>query len=467
MNTKTVANKSVPSTQEICIDLPGESVRCWRSADHVKVILRKHRDVFFDINIKDGATYAIESTSDYYSPREKKLQRKSQFQDGERFHLWVGRKFKGTLVLKSGSTVIGSFEPNKLDSNDYDADPKTKPEPLMVIIGKKVLPSAFICNMNDAYGAVEAQRNIKPMFDPKLTVLSGYGTRFDYQLTLLPPEIREYVSITEANSDQIQPQVIKQLDSGVAVEGKATGIFVAPKKGQETSDLYVAMAAAANYIDGSKLINDNAFKESIGYLFEHWRSLDKITMTVRLEKRVTGKYRVIFKGRPVSKVVSQVFRGGGIGATVYQSAIVGSEKSAFLDGGFSRTGRSGFGGTRRIFLTASENFKAGMKIQAIGTIIDLVGDVNDVYFTEKGSKDLSEFIGRAGITLVEAGATAVIGSAFSAVITAVILGAVGSAGLPVVLAVAIAIVGFTIGATIVSGIDDEFKIKENFAGWVK
>jgi hypothetical protein len=467
MNTKTVANKNPPSTQEICIDLPGESVRCWRSADHVKVILRKHRDVFFDISIKDGATYTIESTSDYYSPREKKLQRKSQFQDGERFHLWVGRKFKGTLILKAGNTVIGSFEPNKLDANDYDADPKTKPEPLMVILGKKISPSAFVCNMNDPYGAVEAQRNIKPMFDPKLTVLSGYGTRFDYQLTLLPPEINEYVSITEANSDQIQSQVIKQLESGVAVEGKATEIFVAPEKGQETSDLYVAMAAAAKYIDGNKVINDNAFKESIGYLLEHWRSLDKITMTVRLEKRVAGKYRVIFKGRPLSKVVSQVFRGTGSAAIAHQSAIVGSEKSAFLDGGFSRTGRSGFGGARRIFLTVTENFRAGMKIQAIGTIIDIIGDANDVYFDEKGSKDLSEFIGRAGVTLVEAGATAVIGSALSAVMTALILGAVGSAGLPVVIAVAIAILGFNIGAMIVSGIDDEFNIKENVAGWVK
>lgn len=50
--------------QEHCIDLPGESVQCWIGGgiDKLKVILRKHRDVIFDIHLGNGKTYTLEST---------------------------------------------------------------------------------------------------------------------------------------------------------------------------------------------------------------------------------------------------------------------------------------------------------------------------------------------------------------------------------------------------------------------
>lgn len=59
--------------QELCIDLPGESVQCWRSSDNLKVVLKKHRDIIFDINLGDKKTYTVESTtSNFYSARDKK-----------------------------------------------------------------------------------------------------------------------------------------------------------------------------------------------------------------------------------------------------------------------------------------------------------------------------------------------------------------------------------------------------------
>lgn len=388
MSSKPVTGANARTSQEHCIDLPGETVRCWRSTDHIKVILRKHRDVFFDINIKAGGTYTVESKSDYYSPRDKKLLRMASFGDGEQFHLWVGRNFKGQLILRSDKNIIGTFELRKLDENEYSTDPKVKPEPLLVIIGKKDLPLSFVCKMSDPYGISVAPEIFKPEFDKKLAALKNFGTVFDYQITPEAPEIREYVAIAEAASNQIQPSVLKELNSGVAVEGKVKEIFFQPKPDQHESDLYDAMRIAANYISGNTLLNNNGVKETAGYLQENWRELDKVAMTVRIEKRVTGKYGVLFKGKPLTKIAAQMLGAAGRANIMHQRADLGSAKTAFLDGGYARSGRDGYGGTKRILMTAAKDFRGGLKIQVIGTVIDIIGDANTVYFDDKGSRDL-------------------------------------------------------------------------------
>ena len=467
MNAKTATGASARATQELCIDLPGETVRCWRSADHIKVILRKHRDVFFDINIQKASTYTIESISDFYSPRDKKLLRKVQFQDGEQFNLWIGRNFKGKLTLKSENNVIGVFEPNKIDAHEYGMDPKIKPEPLLIMVGKRELSSSFVCKVTDPHGISEAPGIFKPEFDPKLLALKSFGSSFSYQITLQPPEIKEYVAIVEATPDQIQPLVLNQLNSGVAVEGKVKDIFMLPTESELGADIYTAMRNAAIQISGNSFLNSNMFKESAGYLQENWRQLNKVAMTVRIEKRVTGKYRVIFKGKPLTKIAAHLIGAAGSARVVHERVQMGSEKAAFLDGGYTRTGRNGYGGTKRILLTAAENFHAGLKIQVVGTIIDIIGDANAVYFDEKGSKDLSEFIGRAGVTVVEAGASAVIGSVLVAIFTAIFAAVSGAVAVPVIAGMMIAVAGYVVAATIVGVIDKEFDIKANIAGWAK
>lgn len=60
--------------QTVCIDLPGESVQCWRSTDKVQVILKKHRDVIFELSLAQEKKYTVESTgSDFYNANKKKL----------------------------------------------------------------------------------------------------------------------------------------------------------------------------------------------------------------------------------------------------------------------------------------------------------------------------------------------------------------------------------------------------------
>ncbi len=466
MNAKTAASADTKTSQEVCIDLPGESVQCWRSNDNIKVILRKHRDVFFEINIKQGTSYTVESISDFYCPRDKKLLKKTTFQDGERLHLWIGREFKGKLVLKKNTTVIGTFEANKLDSKKYDADPKTKPEPLMVVMGKKELPSSLSCTANDPFGMSATQGLFKPMFDPKMSFIKSYGTDFDYQYTEQQPEVGEYVCITDALVSEIQPQVLKQLDGGVAVEGTIDQIFISPKNSQSKSDLYTAIVTAAAYISGSEFLTSNSFKETAGYFQEHWKQLDKILMRVRVEKRAVGKYRVLFKGTPLKRVVTQLL-GGPAAKKTYQRLAQGSERSAFMDGGFGKTGRAGYGGIKRMMLTVSKNFRGGMKMQIIGTVIDFVGDANTVYFDEKGSQDFTEFLGRAGVSLAKAGATAAIGSVIAAGAVAFATFIFGAAALPVAAAILVVVAGFIAAATLVDLIDESFDIKNSVAGWAR
>lgn len=464
MSSKSANAAIVPTTQDVCIDLPGEAVKCWRSSDNIRVILRKHRDVIFDINLRKDAIYTVESTSDFYSPREKKLLRKAAFFDGERLHIWVGREFRGLLTLKLNDAVIGRYEVNKLDAASYGADPKIKPEPLLIVLGQKQEAEPFACTPNDPFGIGRTQLVLSPTIEPRLQFLSKLGSQFDYTYPQETPEVKEYVVVTEVGAAEIQLQVLQQLESG-PVTGRPTELFAEPKQGSENSLLYRALGAAAMNISGNETITSNWFKETAGYLQENFRSLNKITMTIRIEKKAKGKYRALIKGKPMTQLVAQSL-GGGKAKVQHHHSALGAEKSRFIDGGFGKSGKAGYGGARRMVMTASENFRGGVKVQVVGTVIDLFVDVNSVFLDEKGSGDLSEFLGRAGVTIAKAGATAALGSAFAAVITAGLPALLAMAGLtvaPVFIVAAVVVGGYILAATIVDKIDNEFEIKESVA----
>lgn len=464
MSTKKASVATAKQTQEVCIDLPGESVQCWRSSDNVKVILRKHRDVFFDINLKKDAIYTVESTSDFYSPREKKLLRRASFFDGERFNIWVGREFAGRLVLKLNGAVLGQYEVNKLDTTSYGIDPKAKPEPLMVIMGHKAESESFTCTPNDPFGLGRTQLVLLPTVNPKLPILTDVGSQFRYALPPEQPEIKEYAVVAEVQAKEIQPQVLKQLEAG-AVSGNPTDIFNPPQKGDEDSLLYKALGAAFSHIAGNETLTSNWFKETAGYAQENWRSFNKFAMTVRIEKKAKGKYVSVIKGKPVTGLIAQALGAGKEAKVSHHRAPVGSKTSKFMDGGFGKSGKAGYGGARRMLLTTSENFRGGLKIQVIGTVIDLFVDVNSVYFDEKGSGDLSEFLGRAGVSIMKAGATAALGSVIAAVVTAGAPALFAAAGIavPVLVVAVLVVAGYILAATIVDNIDNEFGIKQSVA----
>lgn len=122
-------------------------------------------------------------------------------------------------------------------------------------------------------------------------------------------------------------------------------------------------------------------------------------MTVHIEKKTKGNYRVAFTGETISSRLSNATGRPNPIEQTRRRMPMGSPDSKGIDGGYGRTGKAGYGGFKRILLTTTKNLVDGLKIQIIGTVIDLIGDVNAVYFDEKGSKDLSEFLGRAGVSL--------------------------------------------------------------------
>jgi hypothetical protein len=135
-------------TQEHCIDLPGESVKCWVGPDKTKlsVVLRKHRDIVFDIGLKNGKSYTVEATeSDFYDAIANKCiytarHEKVTFKDGERMHVWVSRGFRGSLLLKCEGKVLAKVEPNEWDKHQHGNDPKEKPAPIIITMAAPPTP---------------------------------------------------------------------------------------------------------------------------------------------------------------------------------------------------------------------------------------------------------------------------------------------------------------------------------------
>lgn len=461
-----------PKTQRVCIDLPGEEFSCYVTEPNVEVMLRKHRDVVFDVKLGNAASYTVESSqSDFYNARDKKLvehkkKQKVTFKDGERLHIWISRDFKGKLALKQGSTLLGEYYPNQLDRTNYGTDPITKPEPMVIAMVKTASfgPTLGMCTKDDPFGVAGNQEAQKSLYESWLKDMPAHGTKIDYTRFLKPTEtahneIQEYVVVTEVMANEVQPQVKAQLERGGAVQDFPEKIFL-----PVTAE--TALAAASAQIKDTLL--ENTWKEAAGYTQEHWRQFKKLGMTVRIERKPKGKYVAVFTAQvAVSKAADTAAKqtAGAVAQKtkkLWQRAPLGSNGSAFLDGGFARGGKAGFGGVKRIFLNSASNFKSGIKIQAIDTVVDLYGDMTTV-FGENGSKDLSEFLGRAGVTLIKAGVTAALGSLLSAGIFTV----TATAATPVLLVAGLVVLGYIVVATLVDIIDSSIEGKERAAAWAR
>jgi hypothetical protein len=455
---------AAPDEQCVYIDLPGETVQCWRRSDNLRVVKRRHRDVIFDLSLASGNSYSVETsekTSEFYNTRENLLVKKATFKDGEKFVLWISRDFKGQLVLKKDGKAIGRYEPSVLDAQKYGADPKAKPEPMMIAIGKKPVEKSIIgqCTPEDPYGIANNHEAQQALFKAWLKDMPNHGTTIDYLRYAQQREVQttetEYVVVTVAEAKEILPHVLAQLD-------KNQPVLDVPEKVFAPITAASVLTIASNKF--GETLAQNAWKETAGYVQEHWKQFGKLRMNVYVEKAPLGKFRVVFKGRMLTRVAGQS-AATAAGYAMKDATIrkpMGAPSSAWLDGGYGKTGSTGMGGAKRITITAAKNFKSGMKIQMIDTVIDLYGDA-DTVFGKEGSQDLSEFLGRAGVTVAKAGATAALGSIFASVITTMGVAAMGAASAPVWLVVAAIVGGFILAATIVDIVDDSLQIKERAA----
>ena len=151
-------NKSGQSTAEpskkinkkelvVKIDLPGQPIQCWTSdVEKITVILQKHRDIIFDVDMSAGKTYTVwAEASEMYDPKAKKLihpRETLNFRDGELLHLWIARSFKGKIFLYEGKNLIGAYDVKTLDPSIESLDPAFKPAPINIILKSYKLFSA-------------------------------------------------------------------------------------------------------------------------------------------------------------------------------------------------------------------------------------------------------------------------------------------------------------------------------------
>lgn len=469
--------------QQHCIDLPGENVQCFIHKPNLEVVLRKHRDVIFDIKLKAGEIYTVYSTeSDFYNARDKLIvltKRKETvvFHDGERLNLWISRGFKGELVLKNKMQEIARYSPNQLDKTRYDEHPRTKPEPMLVKMHKNENQSLSYeqCTFDDPHGLGLLNLSLKQHVTPAIEFIKPLGMKEDYNPFLNNvPETHEFVVASIAETHEIQPHIVEQLKHVIAIEDSPDKIFAEVKVG---TDLH-------NAISGwREVIQANEFKETAGYLQENWKQMNKLGMKVYVEKKPKGGYKIILKGRSITQNLSTAVNKtlGSLAHTTkakptFTHLKTGSEELKWLGGDFERRGRATKGTFKRLMVKLGSNAKGGAKLQVIGTVIDIYFDYDKVYDTKDGSKDFSEFLGRAGVSVAKAALTAVIGSVFAAVAVSAVAsgfaaaaaaGVLASAAVPVLIAVVVVVGAYIIAANIVDWLDNKTGAKEAAANYAR
>lgn len=199
------------------IDLPGEppKSKLWCGVNNL-IILRKQRDVVFDIKLGNGATYTVTTDkpkneySRFYDPKRKLNTTNVTFQDGEPCHIWLGRTFQGSLILKQGDKVLGRYPIRKMDcTQGCTEEPKDKPAPMLIILhDDKSLSQSLQALVEDPQGAsrpampvandIQAAAAPVPFSEVKATVsrdvlpmLHAFKIKQTYG-SLVPPDLVDY-----------------------------------------------------------------------------------------------------------------------------------------------------------------------------------------------------------------------------------------------------------------------------------
>jgi len=214
--------------------LPGQDAKGIVAGCANRVILRKHRDVVFDINLKKGNTYTLSAVkSDFYNERDKVLveaskNQRATFKDGERFSIWVSRNFRTSLVLELNGVVIGKYAPNKLDDTKYDDDPKIKPEPMLIAIGTKDASLVKMqCTADDPYGMGQINKQEIDFFSKYLADKGLKQSQFDYS-SYKPQkaEVKEHVIVGTLKASELHPAILEKLNKGGLIEGYPDQILI-------------------------------------------------------------------------------------------------------------------------------------------------------------------------------------------------------------------------------------------------
>jgi hypothetical protein len=229
-----------PEEQAVLIDLPGEEYKiqpnmCY-AKNKVYIVLRRHRDVIFDLSLAPGTSYTLEADQDvFYDPKLKKQRTHATFNDGERFHIWLPRNFKGHLTLKGNNRVLIHYTMRQLDPHPYSGDPDEKPAPIMIAFGAGLSPLFGSTANTSTLNALKTKSGLQP---------SPFGENSrrekDYSPIPIRPDIRETLasangrkSHDETNAHETMHIVEIKQTHGADVPRQAAEFF--EKGGEQTA----------------------------------------------------------------------------------------------------------------------------------------------------------------------------------------------------------------------------------------
>jgi hypothetical protein len=396
----------------VCIDLPGEPVDCWADTE-TTVLLRKHRDVIFDIHINSGATYVVEATDDWiYDVAKKKRAKQGQFSDGQRYHVWISRDFKGELLLKRGDKILYRYSMKQFGVSNVGSDPKAKPEPIIIAVRENTathLPPTS----SSAPVAATGNRSMIQFPEPAVPDYLRWGVRSDPLLspTLSRDAMACPLPIKLAQSTTVEPlqeahvlQVNKESIPQDVLDALASG--GSDETALDTNKITTRNWLIAQLAGATAFLNDN--KEWIGELWS-----EKFRLTKVVHKNVGERLYVVFTGNPRLRKLITAARYG-----------VKNEKVFTIAGG-AGTVESG---AAAAWEGSKGAFKKAGLIALIFTIaLDTAEWLHDYEQTGpdgKRKKDFADLLGKIGIDLVKAGLGAAIASVLVGTVVALVAGTV-------------------------------------------
>lgn len=408
----------------VCIDLPGEPVECWAETD-VTVLLRKHRDVIFDLSIKPGATYTVEATDDWmYDVAKKKRVKQGQFSDGQRYHIWISRDFKGYLLLKQNGKLLQRYSMFMFGLTNSSSDPKFKPEPIII---------AMHANPDGSVSAGTAPNSTAPALlaggnSWSRSGMAGFAGSFSMQ---------------QAEQQQWFPLPIR-LASDTSVEAQQHAHIVEVDRHSipsEVLDKVAAGGAAETAIDTNKIATRNwllgqlagaaaFFHDNQKWIRELWSEKFKLIKIVH--KNAGERWYVVFTGNPRSREYITAARYG----LKHEKVLTIAGGAGSVESGIA----AAWEGSKGVLK------KAGMVALIFTITLDTAEWLHDYEQTGpdgKRKKDFVDLLTKIGIDFVKAGLSAAIASALVGGIVAWLAGGVV---LPVLL-----IVAGTVAAAVVIG----------------
>lgn len=397
-NSKYRPPKPIPhDTQQVCIDLPGETVRCVVYKPKLEIILKKHRDVVFDISLFKGMTYTVKATqSDFYNARDKKIvlhknKQTVSFSDGERLHLWVSRDFKGELLLSANGKVLGRYSPNMLDPTDYGIDPAKKPAPLLVIMNNQPTQATI-----PVVGQIGQCTPDDPMGTGASTSLSTLGN-----LPYIPLKTRLK---QKANEDEQTMHVVEIEQKKLPEE-----VWDFFKHGGEETAIDDLKVVTRNFILNTTVTLLGVSYDAREFLEE--LSKQKIMVKKIIHKKAGAKYYIIFKGWPGERKYFTAAKYGVLHPKVLSiSGGVGSLKTA---------GQAAWTGVKNTV----RDIPKGSLVAIFFTMTLDVAEWIDGYLeidpkTGKPKKDVLDLMVKIGMDVLKMFAGIVLGAIITAVIVA-------------------------------------------------